>query len=48
MFVSVRNGTNAGWKKVRQAMKHDWKCPSCRSFNRYYWTSCPNCKHPRD
>lgn len=47
MHVSVRNGTNAGWRRIKQALKTDWKCPGCRAFNRYYWANCPNCQHPR-
>jgi rubredoxin len=42
----IENGSHAGWRKVFEAAK-DWTCPECEAHNRYYWTSCPNCSHPR-
>lgn len=48
MYISVQSGTNAGWRKLYAAVKKDWKCPGCASFNRYYWVKCPACSHPRD
>jgi hypothetical protein len=47
VYVTVKNGTRAGWRIVRSARTRDWKCPSCSAKNRYYWTRCPVCKHPR-
>jgi rubredoxin len=48
MQVNVRGGTNAGWRKVKMALKRDWRCPSCKASVKYYWTQCPKCGHPRD
>lgn len=49
MQVNVRGGTNAGWRRVKEAVvKEDWKCPSCGARNRYYWVKCPVCAHPRE
>lgn len=48
MLVTVRNGTNAGWRRVAQQIKRDWRCPSCGARNRYYWVTCPVDGHPRD
>jgi hypothetical protein len=49
MRINVRNGTNAGWRTVKLQNRRDWKCPNreCGARNRYYWTRCPVCKHPR-
>lgn len=33
-------------RRMKAAVKHDWKC-SCGSFNRYYWVKCPVCSNPR-
>ena len=50
MDVRVKDGTNAGWRKVRAAGS-DYTCPTrdggCGKVVRYYWTKCPNCGHPR-
>lgn len=44
----IAGGTNAGWRKIRAAIKTDWDCPGCGARNRYFWTRCPNnCGHPR-
>lgn len=49
MQVIVRGGTNAGKRRVKQAVPPtDWKCPNCGARNRYYWVKCPVCSHPRD
>jgi hypothetical protein len=40
MQVTVRNGTGAGWRVVREKPK-DWKCPECKRKLRYYWSVCP-------
>ena len=48
MFISVRGGTHAGWRKVRFQNKTDWTCPNCGARNRYYWNPCPVCANPRD
>lgn len=47
MQISVRNGTNAGWRKVKQRLRRDWRCENCGARNRYYWSKCPVCQHPR-
>lgn len=48
MFVNVKNGTHAGWRTVVAVQNRgDWRCPSCSARNRYYWTKCPVCNHPR-
>lgn len=41
MQVTIRNGTNAGWRVIRER-PHDWKCPKCRRLLRYYWSKCPD------
>lgn len=48
MFINVKNGTRAGWRRVREQVKTDWKCSNCGARNRYYWLRCPNCNHPRE
>jgi rubrerythrin len=45
--VNVQNGTRGAWRKVHAQVKKDWICDNCGARNRYYWLSCPNCKHPR-
>ena len=47
MQVIIPNGTNAGWRVIREKAK-DWKCPVCRTKLRYYWTKCPtdNARRP--
>lgn len=48
MHVQTKiNEHPSGWRIVRQQVKSDWKCPSCGAKVRYYWTTCPNCSHPR-
>lgn len=47
MYVTVKNGTRAGWRRVKQVSKLDWVCEGCGKRLRYYWTACPNCGHPR-
>jgi len=48
MYVSIKNGTRAGWRKVKETVaRSDWKCPGCGARLKYYWTRCPNCGHPR-
>lgn len=42
MMPIVSNGTNAGWRVVRERPK-DWRCPGCKVTLRYYWSTCPNC-----
>ncbi len=48
MYVHVQNGTDAGRRIVKQQIRKDWKCPSCKAWVRYYWVNCPNCAHPRE
>lgn len=48
MQINVRGGTNAGHRRVKEQVKHDWKCANCGARNRYYWLRCPICRHPRD
>ena len=48
LIVSVAGGTNAGNRRAPQAKyPNDWKCPSCKARNKYYWRKCPGCGHPR-
>lgn len=42
MYDLIRNGTNSGWKRIRERAK-DWRCPDCRARLRYYWLKCPTC-----
>jgi len=48
MHVAVEGGTNAGWRVTHMQSKADWVCSGCKAKLRYFWTRCPNCKHPRD
>ena len=48
MYVNVKDGTRAGWRRPKEQAASDWKCPNCGARNRYYWVRCPICKHPRD
>jgi len=41
MYVSVTNGTNAGWKRPRPKGS-DWRCPSCGKWLKHFWVTCPN------
>ena len=48
MYVSVRGGTHAGWRRPKHAQSRaDWRCPNCGARNRYYWLNCPVCGHAR-
>lgn len=47
MQVNVKGGTNAGHRVVKMQSKRDWKCPSCGTWLRYFWLSCPTDSHPR-
>lgn len=44
--ITVPNGTNAGWRVIREQPK-DWVCPACSSKLRYYWSACPTDNTPR-
>jgi hypothetical protein len=41
---SIQGGTNAGWRKVKQAPR-PWDC--CGHVRRAYIVRCPDCKSPR-
>lgn len=41
MQAVISNGTNAGWRVIREKPK-DWTCPSCKRKLRYYWSKCPS------
>lgn len=45
MYVSIQNGTNAGWK--RMFVRVDWKCPKCGTENAKHWGRCPKCMERR-
>lgn len=47
MYVNVDGGTNAGRRRPLRMAATDWKCPSCKAQNKYYWLKCPNCNHRR-
>ncbi len=46
LMVRVQGHRNV-YRKVKMQSKHDWKCPQCGAYIRYYWLTCPNCNHPR-
>lgn len=48
MQVRIPGGTNAGWRRVKQQNRTDWRCSNCGARNRYYWLRCPVCRQPRD
>lgn len=48
MYIQTKiNDHPSGWKRAREQVKQDWSCPACGARNRYYWTTCPVCNHPR-
>lgn len=52
LYTHVQGGTGAGTRKFPKPQnKTDWTCPKkdggCGKSIKYYWTSCPNCGHPR-
>ena len=42
----VEGGTNAGWKREKQAHKEPWKC-SCGTEQSPTYLNCPDCRDRR-
>jgi hypothetical protein len=38
----IQNGTNAGWRKVKETPSA-WNCPNCRRDNARWAGNCPSC-----
>lgn len=46
MYVSVQNGTRAGWRTTRQT-PDEWMCGFCGYENRRYLVTCLECRKER-
>ena len=47
MQIIMAGGTNAGWRRIKARVTHDWRCKNCKAWVKKYWLKCPNCNEPR-